>query len=164
MRLRFEPIDLGRDGDRCVAFREDAYTLSYGDADRFHGSDGLGAVRYLEKMRQRCERYPGSCVHAWEGDRIVGQIELTRLTDAWDTGHVAFYYLVPEVRGRGYGPQLDAYALRYFTQVGCSAVQLGVARSNTRAIRFYQLHGWVEEGSFDGYGNVERMVHALPAH
>src|SRR5207253_8253556 len=69
--LEFRPIDLEKHSDVCVSFREDSYLCSFGSAEQFHGSDGKGAQRYLEWLRQRMADLPNSCALVCAGARSI---------------------------------------------------------------------------------------------
>ena len=74
--LLFKPIVLPRDESFCIQFRADSYVISFGDAARFYGEDGLGAKRYTDYLQGKLNQDPSSAVHVWQGERIVGQVEL----------------------------------------------------------------------------------------
>lgn len=76
--LRFREIDLERDAEICTQFRADSFVESFGSADGFYRAAGGGAKDYLEGLGRKNREWPGSCVHAWLDDTIVGQIELRR--------------------------------------------------------------------------------------
>lgn len=61
--------------------------------DQQNGADGSG---YISWLRDRLGEFPQGCVHAWDGDRIVGQLEFRKRADG--TGYVNLFYLVPDVR------------------------------------------------------------------
>src|SRR6476660_8498795 len=109
--LRFRELDVDRDAEVCVQFRAESFVESFGSAERFYGAAGEGAKDYLNGLRAKSRDWPGSCAHAWLKDRIVGQIEVRRDRTDPSRAHVLLYYLRSEVRGRGYGEQLDDYVL-----------------------------------------------------
>lgn len=95
--LEFRDIDVDGDGATCVAFRIDSFIESFGSADRFYEHAGPGGERYLDGLRAKLRTLPGSCVHAWLGDTIVGQLELRCDAANAAEGYGSLYYLAPEV-------------------------------------------------------------------
>ena len=76
--LEFKPIDLEQYQEVCVQFRVDSFSCSFGSSDRFCEEDRNGAERYLQWLRQRMTEIPNSCLYVWEGEQIIGQIEMSR--------------------------------------------------------------------------------------
>jgi ribosomal protein S18 acetylase RimI-like enzyme len=144
--LSFREIDLDRDAEICIQFRADSFVESFGSAERFYRAAGDGAKDYLEGLRAKNREWPGSCVHAWLDDRIVGQIEARREGTDSSRAHVLLYYLRPELRGLGLGEQLDAYVIRLCRAAGVSAATLRVSPTNSRAMAFYRKQGWHDRG------------------
>jgi len=144
--LRFAPVDLSRHEEICRRFRADSFAVSFSDASRFHEEDGLGGDRYVEWLRGKQERDPASVVHVWQGDEIIGQMELGRLRGLEGVGYVNLYYLAPAHRGRGLAKHLDEYAASYLRGLGFTKAQLSVSPSNARAIAYYQKMGWRDLG------------------
>src|SRR4051812_1334309 len=105
--LRFQSIDLARDANVCIQFRRDSYFCSFGAGEAFDPATG-GATGYLDRLRQRLAALPEGIVHAWRGNRIVGQIEARVASDAAG-GYVNLFYLTAEERGRGAGDELHAH-------------------------------------------------------
>ena len=155
--LVFVPIDLERHADLCVKFREDSYTCSFGSAEKFHESDGKGAERYIDWLRQRMQEIPNSCVHVWKDNEIIGQIEMRRWRIDPSVGYVNLYYLIPEYRGRGIGCLLDEHVGLFFKQLGCKKARLSVSPSNTAAMKFYLKRGWKDLGPREDAPEVHYM-------
>lgn len=147
--LEFNPIDLEQHSDLCVQLRADSFVCSFGSAGRFYEQNGRGAERYLQWLRQRMAEIPNSCVHVWQGEQIIGQVEMMRWKRDASVGYVNLFYLMPEFRGQGLGQRLDEYAARFFKQLGCQSARLSVSPTNSPAIRFYLSHGWVDLGQRD---------------
>jgi ribosomal protein S18 acetylase RimI-like enzyme len=142
--LEFKPIDIEQYQDLCVQFRADSFVCSFGSVDRFYKEDGSGANSYLQWLRQRIIEIPNSCV--WQGERIIGQMEMSRWTHNPNIGYVNLFYLVPAFRGWGFGQQLDRYAVNFFNQLGCQSARLSVNPKNLVAVKFYLKRGWVDLG------------------
>jgi GNAT superfamily N-acetyltransferase len=144
--LLIKPIDLDDHGSEAVANRADSFEVSFGSAGEFFSAYRKDGSLYLDHLRGRMAEQPGSCVHAWNGSTLVGQIELRDGREDPQEGYVNLYYLVPRLRGRGLGQELDAYAIRWFLDRGMTSAALGVSRTNARALRFYKKMGWVSCG------------------
>ncbi|OLE54113.1 MAG: hypothetical protein AUG51_09775 [Acidobacteria bacterium 13_1_20CM_3_53_8] len=155
--LEFRPIDLEKHSDVCVSFREDSYLCSFGSAEQFHESDGKGAERYLEWLRQRMTDLPNSCVHVWDGEHNVGQMEMRLSRDNASAGYVNLFYLVPEFRGKGISGLLDEYAQKFFQKLGCTSARLSVSPTNTAAVKFYLKNGWKDLGPREDHPEVNWM-------
>jgi len=67
---------------------------------------------------------------------------------AWDasTGEIERLYTHPRAWGRGVGRALLDRALDALQAVGCRRAWLNTEERNERARRFYERHGWREEG------------------
>jgi ribosomal protein S18 acetylase RimI-like enzyme len=147
--LEFKPINLEQHQDLCVRFRADSFVCSFGSADRFYEEDGSGAAGYLQWLRQRIAEIPNSCVHVWQGEQIIGQIEMRRWKHNLSVGYVNLFYLIPEFRGQGLGQQLDQHAADFFKQLGCQSARLSASPTNLAAMRFYLKQGWIDLGQRD---------------
>lgn len=144
--LEFRPINVEQSQDLCVRFRADSFVCSFGSADRFYEEDGSGADRYLHWLRQRIIKIPNSCVHLWQGEQIIGQIEMGRWIHDPNIGYVNLFYLIPEFRGQGFGQQLDRYTANFFNQLGLQSARLSASLTHLVAMRFYLRQGWVDLG------------------
>ena len=119
--LRFAPIDLELRSRAAVAIRADSFEVSFGSSDEFFEEYGMTGEGYLNHLRSRMADQPGSCVHAWKGDELVGQIELRDGRETPQEGYVNLYYLMPEFRGDGLGRELDDHAMRWFCESGMTS-------------------------------------------
>ena len=155
--ISIKPVDLEKDAQTCVRFREDSFVVSFGDAEKFHEADGKGAERYLGWLSEKIAKDPQSVVHVWNDHEIVGQIELGRLRDDQSRGYVNLYYLVPSFRGKGLGAHLDTYAMSYFRTLGLSSVRLSVSPTNLQAVAYLKKMGWVDLGSRPEHPEVHFM-------
>jgi GNAT superfamily N-acetyltransferase len=155
--LHFHEIDVDRDAEICVQFRADSFIESFGSAERFYHAAGDGAKDYLEGLRSKNRDWPRSCVHAWLDDRIVGQIEVRRDRSDPSRAHVLLYYLRPELRGRGFGEQLDTYVGELCRAAAIRTTSLRVSPTNSRAMVFYRKHGWHDRGQDPEHLDVHIM-------
>ena len=155
--LRFASIDLARDLDVCVRFRRDSLVCSFGHDDEFEKSGGTPA--YLEWLRTSRAAFPEGIVHAYVGDAIVGQLEMQV---RGREGRVNLFYLAPEWRGRGLGDPLHDQARRVLLERGVAFVMLLVSPGNSRAIRYYEKHGWIAGGAATGRPDLREMWLKLP--
>lgn len=96
-------------------------------------------------------------MHLLQGGVIVGQMELGSFKTDPSIGYVNLYYLAAEVRGTGLSSVLDNYATNYFVSRGFTSARLSVSPSNSRAIRFYEKHGWHDLGPRPGRPEVHLM-------
>ncbi len=144
--LSAKPIQLDLHKTTCLSFREDSFIVSFGHARNFHDIDGKGSERYLEWLKIKIDKNPSSAVHIWEGNEIIGQVELSSLRDDPTCGYVNLYYLIPSKRGQGIGSFLDNYAMEYFKSQGIHKVRLSVSPQNKQAVAFYQKLRWKDLG------------------
>lgn len=97
---------------------------------------------------------PAASVLAWLDGVAVGQVDL-RFKDN-GMGHLANIYLVPELRGRGLGDQLDQYAVDFFKVRGVDKMSLKTNPKQPKVVAFYERRGWKMTVE-DGYGFVWMM-------
>ena len=152
--FRFAPIDLARDIELCIRFREDSYICSFGDAAQFHGEDNSGVDHYRKFLSDRLANDPESCQHVWLGERIVGQLEFGKVRLDPSIGYVNLFYLIPELRGQGHGAALDERAQAFFLARNLRRARLSVSVQNASAWRFYRKHGWVDQGPIHSASGV----------
>ena len=142
----FRDIDLPRHAALCVQIRADSYACGDGTPDRFYASAGPAGQHYLAKLAERLRTSPGTQIHAFLDDQVVGQIEL--IYDSADpaAGKVNLFYLLPAYRHRGLGAQLERYALAHFRARGLTRAWLRVSPTNAPAVAFYRKHAWHDRG------------------
>jgi ribosomal protein S18 acetylase RimI-like enzyme len=161
MRLVFRPIDLDAHASACVAFRRDSFICSFGE-DGFFNEAGPDGVRYIERLRLRIIKFPDGYVHIWDGDKIVGQMEM-QILEKPPRGYINLFYLVEEMRGAGVSGELQDNAMDFMRRHGVQIAQLSVSPTNTRALAFYCKHGWRDLGMRPGRDNVNLMECDVPA-
>ena len=155
--LRFREIDLDRDADICIQFRIDSFVESFGSAERFLRAAGKDAQNYVQGLRAKNRDWPGSCVHAWLDDQIVGQIEVRREPADPSRAHVLLYYLRPDLRGQGFSEQLDTYVVGLCRASGVHTTSLRVSPTNARAVAYYSKRGWHDRGPDTEHPDVHVM-------
>lgn len=161
MSLSFRSIDLEAHAELCVHFRRDAFVCSFTDGDRrFALESGEHAQDYIKWLHTRIKACPESCVHVFDGQEIIGQIE-TELRGQEKLGYVYLFYLIPSRRGQGISNQLHAYVMQLFQEVGVIRAQLSVSPTNETAINFYKRHGWEDAGLRPGHRDVHLMERAI---
>jgi ribosomal protein S18 acetylase RimI-like enzyme len=142
--LRFETINVETQRQLCIDFRRDSFVCSFADGNERFDADG-GADGYIDWLKVRIAEFPGGFAHVWEGDRIIGQLELRLRPDG--SGYANLFYLSPTARGLGWGSALNDYAVAFFRSKGATIARLCVSPTNFSAIRFYLKHGWRDTGS-----------------
>lgn len=152
--LKFHAIDLARHGALAIEFRRDSYVCSFGNDQIFVEENGADGRAYLDWLTARIEQFPEGHVHAWQGDAIVGQIEMIIGSRG---GYINLFYLRPESRGHGLGDVLHAYAVELMRRYRVGAVGLSVSPTNERAVRYYRRHGWLDRGPRPGAPHVHEM-------
>ena len=158
--ISFREVDVDRDADVCVRFRADSFAESFGSAERFYQSAGEKGRDYLAGLRAKNHDWPGSCVHAWLDDEIIGQVEMRREAGDRSRAHVLLYYLRPDMRGQGFAAELDAYVLRSCRAAGIRRITLRVSPTNARAMAFYRRQGWRDLGPDPQHCDVHVMERA----
>jgi GNAT superfamily N-acetyltransferase len=91
-------------------------------------------------IRDRWLTFEGRVLLAEEDGEPLG---VAAVEPCWLAG----FYLVPERWGSGLADLLHAEAVAALRALGCSRARLWVLEDNPRARRFYERHGWSEDGS-----------------
>lgn len=139
--LRFSTIDVDAHRELSREFERDTHMQSFGNLERM-----IEPEEFIQAwLRGLIDKDPLSCVHAWLGDRIVGELRMT-LQRAAGEGYLFFVYLVPDQRGSGLADQLHTYAIDYFRARQVRRVMLSASPNNARALAFYARHGWRDLG------------------
>ncbi|MFG6117887.1 GNAT family N-acetyltransferase [Thalassobacillus sp. B23F22_16] len=149
--MRFETIDIDKHRNQVMEFRRDSFRVSFGNISNFDEQD------YINWLKQKIKDFPGGFVIVEEGKKCIGQLELSiREYEGKRIGYVHLYYLIPEVRRKGKGKELNEYATRFFKENKVSEYHLRVSPTNTTAINFYHKIG-MEEAGEEMEGKVIRM-------
>lgn len=107
-----------------------------------HVPEDLIAFRTPESFRSRAAERLGDTVVAVAGEEIAGFVMV--VGDEVEQVYVAAHH-----RGTGAAAVLLAEAERLVAGHGHSRAWLAVVAGNTRARRFYERCGWIDEGLFD---------------
>lgn len=143
--LWFRPLDFSAESELYYQARREAWTAVHHTLERFDG-DG-----FLRDARNQSRREPASVVCAMQEDRAVGILQIDPAQNSeLGAGHIAFYYIVPELRSKGYGVQLLGQAVSTFRPLGRDRLRLCCAPENTVAQSFYQKYGFHKVGSQPG--------------
>lgn len=139
--LAFVPVNLEHDLDRCMAFRKDAYAVSYGNLDGFDPKET--AAWYARIAANETAGF----YHVMLGDEIIGQLEFKGDLDDEQGerfGYINLLYLTEPYRNQGLGAQLLAFIFADFHRHGCCYASLRYAPTNGQGRAFYRKHGWVD--------------------
>jgi len=117
-----------------------------------HGSLAGFTDEYVTQAIQNAAAHPLALAEVVLSDGTpVGLLELDMEQGADSgAGHIAFLYIVPEFRGRGFGPQLIGHAISVYRPLGRDRLTLHVAEVNQEAIGFYERFGFVKIGETEG--------------
>ena len=152
--MEFVPVNLSDTLDLCVAFRKDAYAVSYGNVDDFSVS---GTKAWFEKISQESD---AGFFHAAIDNKIVGQIEFrSNLVDDSGIryGYINLLYLTPEYRGKGLGQKLQSFIFERLKQDNCQYALLMYLPANTQGVAFYRKHGWIDIGAVEARGQLAEI-------
>ena len=105
-----------------------------------HVPDGLTAARSLEAFHERTPARVGdTTVVLGSSGRLLGFVMVVG-------DEVEQVFVGPASRGTGLAVVLLAEAERQVAAGGHASAWLAVVEGNARARRFYEKHGWVDEG------------------
>lgn len=156
MSIEFKTINLENDLETCIQFRRDSYLVSFG---KLEGFDDF-MKPYEKRMRERIAYFPQGNCHLWRSGEIIGQTEMKFIDDP-DIGYVSLFYLLPEVRGMGYGKDLHLRAVQEFSKIGKKRLNLSVSPDNHRAVAYYAKMGWTNPGPRPGREHVLLLSYQL---
>ncbi len=135
--LRDEAMDLRAD----YKFYCDAYADSWRAA---HGSlKGYDENTYLCAAMEHRACNPSAVLKIFDGEEGVGLVDMdTRRLENENVGWISLIWLREDYRGKGYGIQLLARAIKAYTALGRRELRLCVASENLPAARFYERCGF----------------------
>lgn len=132
------------------------YAAAYADAWRAaHGTlAGYDEGAYLAAARNHHDDAPGAVLKILDNDEPVGLVDMDmRRGAAEGEGWISFIWLREDYRGKGYGIQLLARAIKTYTNMGRRELRLHAASGNGDALHFYESCGFeriAEERGTDG--------------
>lgn len=113
---------------------------------------------------ERLERDPAGVWVACEDLKVVGFASVGPSPDDDDhpqkVGHLFTLYMAPESFGGGAGAALLDEATAHLREVGFHEVTLWVLDNNAGARRFYERHGWSDDGGRKDCFGTRRRVEA----
>lgn len=105
-----------------------------------HVPDGLTAARTLQAFHERTpSRVADTTVAVSDAGEVLGFVMVVG-------DEVEQVFVAPAARGTGLAPVLLEVAERQVAAGGHASAWLAVVAGNARARRFYEKHGWVDEG------------------
>ena len=145
INLRFRAASSPGDDAFAQSSRRETWTSLYGEPSGFD-------EKAWDVERQSIRKGPPwSLQTALDGDVTAGLLELqTRQGADNGDGHIAFFYLTPEYRGRGVAAQLIGEAVCRYRGLGRKRLTLRVSPTNHKALRVYENAGFVRTGEATG--------------
>ncbi|MGF1688024.1 GNAT family N-acetyltransferase [Photobacterium japonica] len=153
--MEFIPVDLKQQLERCLAFRKDAYAVSYGHLEGF---DPKETNAWFERL---ADNETAGFFHVVIEDELVGQLEFKGDLDDENGerfGYINLVYLTAPYRNQGLGKLLLAYIFENFHRHGCRYALLRYAPANIPARTFYRKHGWLDVGAPNARGQLARKT------
>ncbi len=144
LNLEFKSINLQQHADLCCRFIADTHLCSYRTMDGFL-EEGQTPQRFLDRIAAKLAEDPESCLHVWQGEEIVGQINFGTFVDP-AIGYLSFFYVAPPWQGTGVAAEMNGFVMRRFQQRGYKTACLSVTAFNERARQFYLKCGWTDLG------------------
>jgi len=142
LSLQFKPINLQQNADLCLKFIKETHLCSFGSMEGFEAE---GTERFIQRIADKLSQDPESCLHVWNDNAIVGQLNFGTFVDP-AIGYISHFYVTSEWRGTGVASEMGTYAGQYLRRRGFRSARLSVIATNTRAMRFYLKHGWTDLG------------------
>lgn len=140
--LRHEAIDPIIEKEFYTAAYEQTWTVAHGS------SVGFNPQSYLAGAAIHSHFDAEAVLRLFDGDEPVGLVDMdTKRGESEGIGWISLLWLREDYRNRGYGVQLLARALKKYSSLGRTRLQLNVAEGNGQARAFYKKHGFEEIGS-----------------
>ncbi|MBS4537535.1 GNAT family N-acetyltransferase [Clostridium sp. D2Q-11] len=134
--MKLRRIDIKKDKDIIISFREDTYRISFGT------EEGFNEASYIERMKERVNKFPNGQLIVEKENKAIGQLGLLTRNNLEDyIGYINLIYLIPEYRYKGIGESLLKYAEGFFKQLELTEYHLRVSATNKKAINFYTKFG-----------------------
>ncbi|MGE0143643.1 MAG: GNAT family N-acetyltransferase [Planctomycetota bacterium] len=111
---------------------------------------------HQEEMESLLASDEAECFLVWEGDEVVGMLELSlrNFVDGCVGGPVGYIegiYLRPEHRGGGRGRRLIEFAAEWARSRGCTDLATDAEIDNVEAQEFYRRAGFAERWRTVGF-------------
>ena len=127
-------------GDADMAAVADLWHEGWHDGHAGRVPDGLTALRTLEAFHARTpSRVADTSVAVSDSGELLGFVMVVG-------DEVEQVFVGRSARGSGVAAELLAVALQQVAAGGHASAWLAVVAGNTRARRFYEKQGWVDEG------------------
>lgn len=149
--MEFVPVNIEKQLNLCVAFRKDAYAVSYGNTEGFSSEE---ATVWFHRLASSSD---AGFYHVELNNETIGQIEFrSDLTDEDGVkyGYINLLYLKSEFRGQGLGLELQDFIFSKLKTAKCEYVQLRYVPANIQGVAFYRKHGWTDVGEIDKRGQL----------
>lgn len=160
--LRDEAIDPCAEGEYYKACYADSWRAAHGTLR------GYDEAVYLAAAKRHHAAHAGAVRRLYDGDVPVGLIDMDTARDAEKgLGWISLVYLCQEYRGRGYGIQVLARAIKEYSLLSRHELRLHVAEDNAAARRFYEGAGFEyidEPGAAAGQPLLMRLPLGGNAH
>lgn len=150
--LWYRPWDPVGERELYLRFRRDAWQL-------VHPNDPFNGDSFYQEARAAAEADPWAVVCPMQGDRIAGMLQMDKARYAEDgAGFIYFYYIAPEMRGKGLGIQLLGQAVAAFRPLGRKTVRLRCSPDNAVGLHFYEKYGFADIGQAQGSAVPLRLL------
>jgi ribosomal protein S18 acetylase RimI-like enzyme len=113
----------------------------------------------VDQRKSRWEHHfcnGGEAYLLWDESSICGLVEVCQFRDKIDGftsyGEIPVLYLMPDKIGCGFGSMLMKFALSLLAGRRMGNVGIWVLEKNTRAINFYEKHGFLFSGHTKTHG------------
>jgi len=133
------------------------WRLGWRDGHLGNVPDELVEVRTDESFHTRAAQRVDETAVADVGDAVAGFVMVS-------DDEVEQVYVAADHRGTGVAPALLTEAERMVAANGHTRAWLAVAVGNDRARRFYEKHGWADEGVFDHAAPTADGTIPVPCH
>ncbi|HCC35913.1 MAG TPA: hypothetical protein DEQ02_09950 [Ruminococcaceae bacterium] len=143
--MRFSIRFAARDELYDVAvFLDECWRKEYGGIVENNFLDSLSVDTRYRRLLNRFDEKSSDFLVMTDGNKIIGAAVFGKsYTDGYlDDGEISAIYLGHDYIGKGYGHALFTRAEEILVQKGYNNFVLDVLASNTRAVSFYQKHGY----------------------
>ena len=137
--MKFLPIDLKKNFNLCIKFREDTHCCSFQSLKDFSSQVGVNGEKYSKYLSSYKSEGLKHIVYKGE---IIGQVEFTLMPANSKIGYINLIYVAQSFRGKGIAEKAMVFVMEYFLNNSCEEVMLSVSRTNHRAIKYYEKHGF----------------------